>query len=187
MKKYLIYSDVHFSTYSSILRSRGRKYSTRLHNLIDSVSWAEHLADEQDCDAVINLGDFFDRPDIESEVITALQDVYFCNKPHIIVTGNHDANISNLEFSSVQLFKSLGAKVITDVEKEEINEFVDFYYIPYLVNEKLRPLKDIVSGNNFRSLNQDSFSYFFTNNLYLFSNTFLIISIIHSSTFTILS
>lgn len=147
MKKYLIYSDVHFSTYSSILRSRGQKYSTRLHNLIDSVSWAEHLADEQDCDAVINLGDFFDRPDIESEVITALQDVYFCNKPHIIVTGNHDANISNLEFSSVQLFKSLGAKVITDVEKEEINEFVDFYYIPYLVNEKLRPLKDIVSGN----------------------------------------
>ena len=147
MKKYLIYSDVHFSTYSSILRSRGRKYSTRLHNLIDSVSWAEHLADEQDCDAVINLGDFFDRPDIESEVITALQDVYFCNKPHIIVTGNHDANISNLEFSSVQLFKSLGAKVITDIEKEEINEFVDFYYIPYLVNEKLRPLKDIVSGN----------------------------------------
>ena len=97
MKKYLIYSDVHFSTYSSILRSRGRKYSTRLHNLIDSVSWAEHLADEKDCDAVINLGDFFDRPDIESEVITALQDVYFCNKPHIIVTGNHDANISNLE------------------------------------------------------------------------------------------
>ena len=147
MKKYLIYSDVHFSTYSSLLRSRGRKYSTRLHNLIDSVSWAEHLADEKDCDAVINLGDFFDRPDIESEVITALQDVYFCNKPHIIVTGNHDANISNLEFSSVQLFKSLGAKVITDIEKEEIsaklyNEELPSFLYSFAYRKNLQPLQE---------------------------------------------
>ena len=145
--KCLIYSDVHFSQYSSILRSRGEKYSTRLENLIQSVSWAEHLADEQACDAVINLGDFFDRPDIDPETMAAIQDVYFCDKPHIVLTGNHDASISNLEFSSVQFFKALGARVITSIEKESINDFVDFYYVPYLTKENIKPLNEIVSGN----------------------------------------
>ena len=34
----LIYTDVHFSQYSSIIRSRGKKYSTRLENLINSIN-----------------------------------------------------------------------------------------------------------------------------------------------------
>ena len=93
--KLCIYSDPHWSTFSSILRQRGRVFSRRLEALIDSINWVEQLAKQQGCSDVYCLGDFFDRPDIESEVITALQDVYFCNKPHIIVTGNHDANISN--------------------------------------------------------------------------------------------
>lgn len=147
MKKYVIYTDCHFSQYSSIIRSRGQKYSTRLHNLINSISWAEHLADEENCDEVFCLGDFFDRPDLNREELTALQDVYFCDKPHTFLTGNHDANISSLDFSSVQVFKSMNAKVITTIEKEEITDKVDFYYIPYLTSDKLKPLREIVSGS----------------------------------------
>lgn len=147
MKKFLIYSDCHFSQYSSIVRSMGNKYSKRLHNLINSISWAEHLADELNCDGVINLGDFFDRPELNSMEITALQDVYFSNKPHIILTGNHDANISNLEFSSVQIFKSMRAEIITDITKKSINDKVDFYFIPYLTEDKKISLNDLSSGN----------------------------------------
>ena len=143
--KILIYTDVHFSQYSSIVRSRGEKYSTRLHNLIKSVSWAEHLADEHGCDEVFCLGDFWDRSDVNAEELTALQDVYFSDKPHIFLTGNHDANVSSLDFSTVQIFKSRNAKIITDTEKRNINDKVDFYFIPYLTEDKLKPIADIVS------------------------------------------
>jgi len=145
--KYLIYTDCHFSQYSSIVRTRGKKYSTRLENLIRSISWAEHLADEQNCDEVFCLGDFFDRPELGPEELTALQDVYFSNKPHTFLTGNHDANISSLEFSSVQIFKSIRAEIITDIVKKEINDKVDFYFIPYISEGKPKKLKEIISGN----------------------------------------
>jgi len=148
VKKFLIYSDCHFSQYSSIVRSMGDKYSKRLHNLIKSISWAESLADQYNCDGVINLGDFFDRPDLNPMEITALQDVYFCNRPHTIITGNHDANISNLEFSSVQIFKSMDAKVITKPEVEKINNFVSFCYVPYLTEDKKTTLREITSDIN---------------------------------------
>ena len=147
MKKYLLYSDTHFSQYSSIVRSRGAKYSTRLHNLINSISWAERLADSENCDEVIMLGDAFDRSDLNAEELTALQDVYFCNKPHTFITGNHDANISNLEFSTIQVFKSIKASIITDIKIKSINDYVDFYFIPYLT-EKHVSLKDFLLDNN---------------------------------------
>lgn len=147
MKKFLIYTDVHFCQYSSIVRKRGQKYSVRLHNLINSISWAEHLADSENCDAVLTLGDFFDRTDLGAEEITALQDVYFSNKPHIFLTGNHEANVSSLDFSSAQIFKSFEADVISDVRVEEINDKVDFYYIPYLTNDVRKPLTEYLRDN----------------------------------------
>ena len=36
-----VVGDVHWCAYSSILRSRGNKYSIRIENLIKSVNWAE--------------------------------------------------------------------------------------------------------------------------------------------------
>ena len=70
MYKALIYSDCHFSQYSSIIRSRGEKYSTRLHNLINSISWAEKLADSENCDEVFCLGETFD---LNKEKLTSLE------------------------------------------------------------------------------------------------------------------
>ena len=148
MKKYLIYTDVHFCQYSSIVKKRGQKYSVRLHNLINSISWAEHLAEEEKCDAVLTLGDFFDRSDLNAEEITALQDVYFNSLPHVFLTGNHEANIASLDFSSAQVFKSLKAEVISDVKREEINDKVDLYYIPYLTNDIRKPLKEYMVDND---------------------------------------
>lgn len=147
MKKYLIYTDVHFCQYSSIVRKQGKKYSVRLHNLIDSISWAEHLAEEENCDEVLTLGDFFDRTDLNAQEITALQDVYFCDKPHIFLTGNHEANSSSLEYSTAQVFQSIDAEVITDIKRVEINDKVDLYFIPYLTNDIRLPLKNYLVDN----------------------------------------
>ena len=65
--RYLIYTDVHWCTYSSIIRSRGETYSKRIENLITSINWAENLALEKGCNEIICLGDFFDKPDLTSE------------------------------------------------------------------------------------------------------------------------
>ena len=147
MKKYLIYTDVHFCQYASIVRKHGKKYSVRLHNLINSISWAEHLAEEENCDEVLTLGDFFDRTDLNAQEITALQEVYFCDKPHIFLTGNHEANSSSLEYSTAQVFQSIDAEVITDVKRVEVNDKVDLYFIPYLTNDIRLPLDKYLVDN----------------------------------------
>ena len=53
----LIYGDVHWSQYSSILRSRDTYYSTRLDNLIRSVNWAEEQAAYQGRGNLCRSGD----------------------------------------------------------------------------------------------------------------------------------
>ena len=63
--KILVFGDCHWSTYSSILRKRGLNYSTRLHNLIDSINWVEEQAIENHVDVVVGLGDFFDKEKIK--------------------------------------------------------------------------------------------------------------------------
>jgi len=148
MTKYLLYSDVHFCSNSSIVRKRGERYSARLHNLIDSISWAEHLAESEKCDEVICLGDMFDRSDMTAEEITALQEVYFSKLPHTFLTGNHEANISSLEYSTAQIFKSMGAKVVTDVEVRNVTDGVDLYFIPYFINDVIGKFKDYMLDNS---------------------------------------
>ena len=66
-------------------------------------SFAE-LATEQKCDYVINLGDFFDKPDLSSETITACNEIKWSDIMHYSIVGNHDASTSNLIFNSVNSF-----------------------------------------------------------------------------------
>ena len=105
--KILIYSDVHFSQDSSIVRSMGEKYSTRLEYLIKSLNWAEELAEKEHCFYVFNLGDMFDKPNLNAMEITAFKDIKWSNKPHYILVGNHDSNVNSLQYSSSEIFKSL--------------------------------------------------------------------------------
>ena len=119
----------------------------RLHNLIESLSWAEHLAESNNCNEVFCLGDFFDRSDLNAEEITALQDVYFSKLPHTFITGNHDANVASLDFSSAKIFESIGANVITSVERRVINDKVDFYFIPY-ITDNILPINNYIEYND---------------------------------------
>lgn len=133
--RYLIYTDVHWSTNSSIITSRGEKYSTRLENLIKSVSWAERKAEELKCDAVICLGDFFNKAELNSEEVTALQEVYWANMPHKFIVGNHESPHKELRYNSVNVLQKLNFEIISEVKNEKITNNISFLYLPYLQDD----------------------------------------------------
>ena len=144
MVKYAICGDIHWSTYSSILRKRGRKYSQRLNGLIKSVNWFENLSKKNKCDGEIFLGDTLDRPDLNAEEITALQDVKWNTIPKYFIVGNHESNINTLEYSSTKFFESIDASVVSSTKKIEINDVFDFYLIPYITSDKIIKLKKYI-------------------------------------------
>ena len=82
-----IIGDIHFCEYSSILRTRGDKFSTRLENCIKSINWAEDLT--RNCDKVIYLGDFFDKSSLNASELTAFSEINFNIVPHSFLVGNH--------------------------------------------------------------------------------------------------
>ena len=143
--KLLLYTDVHWSEYSSIVRSRGIKYSKRLENLISSVNWAEGLAES--CDAVVCLGDFFDKPNLTSEEITALSEIKWCDKPHYFLVGNHDSNINDLSFASTYVFTGSDFHIISKptVMSLDINSSTDVYLIPYIIESNRQSLNSYLT------------------------------------------
>jgi len=145
MAKILVYSDVHFCEYASIVRSEGEKYSIRLENLIRSINWAENLALETSCDEIICLGDFFHSPDLNSREITALQDVVWAPIPHTFIVGNHDASTKSLKYNSVMALKNNGFKVITNPELTTMGDaggLKQLLFLPYITENSDISLKD---------------------------------------------
>ena len=137
MRKYAICGDIHWSTYSSIVRKRGRKYSQRLERLIKSINWFEKLSKDLKCDEEIFLGDTFDRSDLNAEELTALQDVKWNKLPKYFIVGNHESNINTLEFSSTKFFESINSAVISSPTKISATDNIDFYLIPYITTDKV--------------------------------------------------
>lgn len=137
----LVVGDVHWSTYSSIVRSRGKVYSTRLENLVKSVDWAESVGMSEHCDAVVYLGDFFDRETINSEEMTALRSVKWDDLYHVLLVGNHESGTADLEFSSTKALESQNFKVISSPE-----ELYGAVFIPYETEDRRKPLADIVKS-----------------------------------------
>ena len=141
--KILVCGDVHWSQYSSIVRGRGEKYSKRLENLIKSVNWVEQLAWSCGCEAVINLGDFFDSTQLSAEEVSALKEVQWAPIAHVFITGNHETNVSSLEFATNDLFNIHGDFVV--ISKPECFHIeganVEFAYIPYILERDRQPIE----------------------------------------------
>ena len=143
--KILCVGDVHWSQNSSILRSRGEYYSTRLQNLIASVNWAEQTAWDNGCTTIIYLGDFFDSTQLNSEEISALSCIKWAPIPRIFITGNHETNVSSLDYSTCDVFSLCpSATVINkpvwyDVEDEPDLEFA---FLPYILERDRKPLSE---------------------------------------------
>lgn len=103
--KILLYTDAHLSLSSSIITGRQGSFDGRLSNLIESFKWVNELGAQ--CDYIINLGDTVDKPILNSEEITALNE---CNlSKHIILLGNHDISSRDGVYNAVNL---LGEDVV---------------------------------------------------------------------------
>ena len=141
--RYFVFADPHWSSYSSIVRSRGESYSTRLENLIKTINWIELEAQRQNCDAVICLGDFFDKSELNSEEITALQEIKWADMKHYMLVGNHEMGRNDLEISSAHLFTLIPNVAVIDVPymyNEQNNTSIMF--LPYVLENNRKPLKE---------------------------------------------
>lgn len=155
--KIFLYSDVHWSESSSIIKGRGDRYSQRLENLIKSVSWAENIG--SGCDMVVCLGDFFDKPNLSAEEITALSEIQWADKPHYFLVGNHDANINDLSFASTYVFTNSNFHIVSEPTKlDTVSSIFDattnIYFIPYIIEDNREKLSTYIS-----SLNGDANSF----------------------------
>lgn len=137
--KILLFTDLHMCPRASIINKWGSKYPARLENCINSVNWIERLAKEYNCSFVINLGDFFDRPDLPSETITACNDICWSDIPHYSLVGNHDASVSSLVFNSANSLLGTNHKVITEPTILELSD-CSICFLPYIVECDRKPL-----------------------------------------------
>lgn len=145
--RFLIYADPHWSSYSSILRKRGAKYSKRLENLIDTMNFIEDCADENNCDEIVCLGDFFDKCELNPEEITALNEINWSNKSHTFIVGNHELGRSSLEFSSAHLFNLIPNSTVIDSVRNMVVGDTNILYLPYIFEKDRKPLKEYLSNN----------------------------------------
>lgn len=139
--KILLFADLHMCPQASIINKWGTKYPKRLENCIASVNWLERKAEELGCEYIINLGDFFDKPDLTSETITACNDIKWSNIFHYSLVGNHDASNSTLIFNSVNSLIHDYHQVIT---KPQVLPLVDcdICFLPYITECDRKPLVD---------------------------------------------
>jgi hypothetical protein len=130
--KILVVGDIHWSTYSSILRSRGNYFSTRLEYLIKSLNWVEQISKQYGCEEEIFLGDTFDKPDLTAEEISALSEISWESKPRLrhFLVGNHESGMSSLKYNSTQILHKLG--VIEDTAHYyPVDNKTEFLFLPY--------------------------------------------------------
>lgn len=164
--KILLYSDNHFSTYSSILRTRGEKYSTRLDNQIASLNWVEDTANSYGCEEIICLGDFFDRPELSAEEISALKEIVWNNNiRHTFLVGNHEISSGDNVFSSSNVFGfNCNADVIASPCCFTTEDGCEICLLPYmternrksiveLFGEKGNKRRVILSHNDIKGIN----------------------------------
>lgn len=147
----MLYADPHWSVVSSIIRSRGNKYSTRLENLIKSVQWVEDTANNYGCDTVVCLGDFFDTAQLNSEEISALGEILWAHCAHYFIAGNHEMGRGDMTFSSAKVFDLCPQSyVITSPTSLPIYDQRDtrIVCIPYILEKDRKPLKEYLENIN---------------------------------------
>lgn len=160
--KVLIVGDTHVSRYSSIVRSRGEDFSFRLQQLIKSLNWAEELSAQCGCGCEIFLGDFFDKPDLNSEEITALSKIKWNQKvqstDRYFIVGNHESGEASLRYSSTYALHHDG--VIVDKPKTIMfGAMTNGLLIPYICEDMRKPLVEYISKDE-----QDRPLYIFSHN-----------------------
>lgn len=142
MSKILLFTDNHYCENSSIVRQRGKKYSLRLENQIETLNWINDIAVKEKVDKIICLGDFFDSPNLNAEEISALKEINWCDIPKEFIVGNHEMGSINLEFNSANVLSKIG-KVIYEPTMTSGYGY-ELIYLPYIVEHNRKSLKEYV-------------------------------------------
>lgn len=137
----LLFTDNHFCTNSSIIRQLGNYFSLRLENQIQSINWVEKLAINKNCDIVCCLGDFFDKPELNDQELTALKAITWNNLPHYFLVGNHESSEANLSFSSTKILEAQNIKIIDTPLIMELPD-VEIGFLPYISESDRQPIQD---------------------------------------------
>lgn len=151
--KICIIGDIHWSKYSSIVRSNKDKYTVRLDNLIKSVNFAEQMAKNTDCKLIVYLGDFFDSAVIDSVEAAALQEIKFSDLDRIFLSGNHDLGL-NSSLADLFNFLSNTEAISSPIIRKYDNQ--NILFLPYI--------KDIGENRDIREFTEDLHPVVFSHN-----------------------
>lgn len=144
-----IFTDVHWSTTTSILRSREGDYSTRINLLIKGMNWANDLFAQKDCVAAVCAGDFFDKSSCVDEELSSVKEIHW-RVPTCFLVGNHESSRADLSASTTSALKHLfNAYPFAVLDSNVFNtvtlvnhDNVQFYFIPYVTESDRKPLKE---------------------------------------------
>jgi DNA repair exonuclease SbcCD nuclease subunit len=142
--KILLFADLHMCPRASIINKWGVKYPSRLENCIASVNWVEQKAKELECKYIVSLGDFFDRPDLTSETITACNEIEWSDIMHYSIVGNHDASTSSLIFNSVNSLLRDKHQIIAEPMVLSLDDCY-ICFLPYVVECNRQSLTEYFS------------------------------------------
>lgn len=150
IKKLFIVGDLHFSEFSSIIRKKGQ----RLKNCIDTLNWVEETASTLKCDSILYLGDFFDKPTLNAEELTALSKVKWADLNHYCLVGNHELGDSQLNCSSTHILNCLPKFEVIDAPTQSIEccRSIRLIFLPYIVDNKNRKLTEYIDKSNLRTI-----------------------------------
>jgi DNA repair exonuclease SbcCD nuclease subunit len=142
--KVLIYTDPHFCEKYSIVTKMGDKYSVRLENLIKSINWAEDLAWHKGCQYVICAGDFFDKPNLTQQEITAINEIKFAPMcAHYFLVGNHESEENDLHYNSTEILQQDRRSNFIIAEPRLLEEpGFELAFLPYITEARRQEAKD---------------------------------------------
>jgi len=131
--KVLIYTDTHFCEKYSIVNKMSDKYTQRLENVIKSINWAEDLAYKKGCQYVICAGDFFDKPNLTQQEITALNEILWAPCcAHYFLVGNHESEENDLHYNSTEVLQQDNKNNFIIAEPKLLEEpGFEFAFLPY--------------------------------------------------------
>ena len=147
--KILLFSDVHWSKTSSIVKGLSVNYTQRLEYLIKSMNWVNELCEQENCDFMICAGDMMDKSSCNDMELTALKDIQWNNKDCYFLCGNHESSVMDLRYSSLKVLESKNHYIIN----KSIFQYNQNYRHP-LKNNNLR---NVLKYNMFQDTLFDKF------------------------------
>ena len=116
------------------------------------MNWIEEQAEINRCSAIVCLGDFFDKSELNSEEITAIGEIMWADMAHWFIVGNHEMGRNNLEHSSSHLFEMLPDGLVIDEPMAFDTHDTTIILLPYILESHRKPLKEYLTDKNFMGL-----------------------------------